>query len=91
MGLVVASEGLAGVSAATVSVAGFSRGATGLGSSILGGSSSTLAVVGTSDLDFLTNKSATRAESRRPILEALYSFYNENLSTVGKMTSKYDC
>jgi len=56
-------------SAALVSPsAGFSRGATGAGSSILGGFSSTLAGVERSDLGLGLKKSPTRADSRRPTL-----------------------
>ena len=77
------SEGTAGVSAGTAaSEAGFSRGATGVGSSILGGCSLTLAVVGTSDLDFL-KRSPTRADRRREnllLVSFFSSFCNEKVS-----------
>jgi len=58
------SSAVAGVESA----AGFSRGATGAGSSIFGGASSTL-TGWLSSLDLLgLNKSLTRADRRRPIL-----------------------
>lgn len=69
------SSALASVgAAASVSDAGFSRGATGAGSSIFGGCSSTLAGVATSALGLDLKKSPTRAERRRPTLAALTSF-----------------
>lgn len=64
---------------APASFAGFSRGATGVGSSILGGFSSTLAGAETSVLGLVLKKSPTRAERRRPTLvalETLSSFFS---------------
>jgi hypothetical protein len=78
------STGLAGSSigtgagagaAAVESVAGFSKGATGVGSSILGGCSSTFAGVETSCLGFGLKKSPTRAERRRPTLLLAFSSF----------------
>ena len=54
--------------ASVASAAGFSRGATGVGSSIFGGFSSTLGGVLCSALGLGLKKSPTRAERRRPIL-----------------------
>lgn len=69
MGLAISSSFDSG--AAAGSEAGFSRGATGVGSSILGGCSSTLAGGVTSGLGLPLKKSPTRAERRRPTLTAL--------------------
>ena len=71
-----ASSGFASAAGASVlaspSTAGFSRGATGAGSSILGGFSSTL--VGAASLSFglvvVLKNSPTRADNRRPTLVA---------------------
>ena len=72
------------------SEAGFSRGATGTGSSILGGYSSTLAGVATSALGLDLKKSPTRAERRRVTfkdLNALTSPVEALTSSVAALTS----
>ena len=77
------SSAVAGVDSA----AGFSRGATGVGSSILGGDSSTLAGVLTS-LGFGLKRSLTRADKRRAILagdlaglDSFSSFFSSSFLT----------
>jgi len=74
------SSAVAGVESA----AGFSRGATGVGSSIFGGASSTL-TGWLSSLDLLgLNKSLTRADKRRPILRGdlvIFSSFSSFLSS----------
>lgn len=68
-------------SAAGVSVAGFSRGATGAGSSILGGCSSTFAGEETSDLGFALKNSPTRDDRRRPSFFFSSSFFSSFFSS----------
>lgn len=64
-----ASTGAAGVSG-VASVAGFSRGATGVGSSIFGGFSSTLGGTACSSFGFDLKKPPTRADRRRVTFKA---------------------
>lgn len=65
----------AGVGSAAASAAGFSRGATGVGSSILGGFSSTLGGVLCSVLGFDLKNSPTRADNRRLTLGDFFSSF----------------
>lgn len=75
------SSGFGSAEAGASSFAGFSRGATGAGSSILGGFSSTLAGAATSVLVLGLKKSPTRADKRRPTLEALLDFFSSFFSS----------
>lgn len=72
----------AAASVGFASVAGFSRGATAGGSSILGGCSSTLAGAATSALGFGLKKSPTREDRRRASLAFFSSAFSSFYKTV---------
>ena len=77
------AAGAAGADSAA-SAAGFSRGATGVGSSIFGGFSSTLGGVLCSALGLGLKKSPTRAERRRPTLAFFSSFFSSFLRVISQ-------
>ena len=77
--------------ASVASAAGFSRGATGVGSSIFGGFSSTLGGVLCSALGLGLKKSPTRAERRRPILAFFSASFFSSFSSFYNLVSEQCC